>query len=167
MSDQRATLQKMIKSKFFQSLSVTDVEGLFRLGEQVTFAAGETLITEGEEGDHFYCILEGRVSVTITSLEGKSVELVLLKDGDLLGEMVLLGKKRRTATATAHSDCKVLAWKCADCLRFFEIDTRLGFRLMTNFAQILSDRIHSMNLQVRNSATTPPAQDILKLLRTT
>lgn len=167
MTEKAAVLQKMVQSKLFQYMSISDVDGLYKLGKPLSFKAGQTLIKEGEEGDEFFWILDGRVAISIGSFEGKSLELNILKEGDLLGEMVLLGKNRRTATAVAHSNCEVVCWKCIDCLKYFETDTHFGFRLMSNFAQILSDRIHSMNLQVRNSSSTPPAQEILKLLRST
>ncbi len=158
-------LHKMLQSKIFQYLSMGELESLFSTGKKINFKAGETIVQEGQEGDEFYWIFKGRINIEINSKnEQKFVNVATLKEGDLLGEMVLLGKNRRTASAKAHTDCEVVSWKCVDCLTLFEKDTHVGFRLMSNFAQILADRFQDMNMQVRNNSESMPP-DVLKLLR--
>ncbi len=71
------------------------------------YAPGETIIREGEEGQRMYVLHAGRVRIskTIMSQERTIAEL---GQGDFFGEMSLLTKKRRNATATALTTVKAL-----------------------------------------------------------
>ena len=72
----------------------------------ISFRAGEQLMTEGAEGGAMYIIQRGRVQVT----RGGKV-LAELGDNNFFGEISLLTDEPRTATVTALADtqCWVLA----------------------------------------------------------
>lgn len=160
-------LKKMLQSKLFEYMSLAEVESMYRIAKHISFKRGDYIIQENEEGDDFYWILNGRVDIEITPAHGGQTKLKLntLQDGDLLGEMVLLGKNRRTASARAVSDCELVAWDCAECFKVFNENSHLGFRLMNNFAQILANRIHEMNLKMRNTSEELRSEDFLRMLR--
>ena len=84
---------------WFALLTPPTLEALARGLTEVRLPAGTAVITQGEEGNHFYVIAEGTVAVT---QEGR-----LLREqrpGDYFGEIALLQQVRRTATVTATSD---------------------------------------------------------------
>lgn len=159
-------IQKMLKSKLFEYMSFSEADTFYEIAKQVEFKRGSYIMRENEEGEEFYWILKGKVDIEITSPHDptQSVLLNTLQEGDLLGEMVLLGKNRRTASAKATSDCELISWNCAECFKIFNNDSHIGFRLMNNFAQILAHRIHEMNLKMRNN-TEDLHHDVLRLLR--
>jgi CRP-like cAMP-binding protein len=59
--------------------------------------AGETVVQEGEEGDRFYVVLSGMLSVTQESLGARR----LLRPGDYFGEVSLAMNVPRTASVRA------------------------------------------------------------------
>lgn len=69
-----------------------------------SFASGETIFTEGSEGDLMYVVVDGSVKLSVT---GRSVEKV--GRGGVFGEMALIGDAPRSATAIAIADCKLVA----------------------------------------------------------
>jgi CRP-like cAMP-binding protein len=80
------------------------LEGLARSVEPVVLVAGEVLIREGEQGDRFYAIADGRLDITIGGAPvGTKVR------GDGVGEIALLYSVPRTATVTAASPATVFA----------------------------------------------------------
>jgi CRP-like cAMP-binding protein len=66
------------------------------------FAAGNTIFSEGDAGDHMYVVIAGEVDLLV---KGKLVEH--LTPGGVLGEMALIDTGTRSATAIARSDCKL------------------------------------------------------------
>ena len=78
------------------------------LGEKI-YAAGEVLFRQGEEGDTFYIIRDGKVAISVADAEGRSTVVAHLGKGAFFGEMSLLTGEKRTATITAEADTTVLA----------------------------------------------------------
>ncbi|MEX2211676.1 MAG: cyclic nucleotide-binding domain-containing protein [Gaiellaceae bacterium] len=69
-------------------------------------AAGEPVVLEGEEGDHFYVVLNGMLAVSQESMGARR----LLRPGDYFGEVALTFDVPRTAsvralTATVVASC--------------------------------------------------------------
>ena len=77
---------------------------LFRNSEDFqTFAAGQTIFEQGQQGDLMYVVKEGEVELLVN---GTAVET--LDAGDMFGEMALIEKLPRSATARAKTDCQVV-----------------------------------------------------------
>jgi CRP/FNR family cyclic AMP-dependent transcriptional regulator len=80
-------------------------------GKEEQVAAGTKLFTENEKAsrillkrDKMYLLLEGQVGLTA---KGKPVGSV--KVGEIFGEMAAISESPRSATAVAHTDCRVLS----------------------------------------------------------
>lgn len=89
---------------------------LNKLKEQ-TYAAGEAIITQGEEGDKYYLIKAGRAAV-FKNTSGAAAsdvpdkhdkQVAVLREGDAFGEEALITGARRSATVRAVSETVVLA----------------------------------------------------------
>jgi CRP-like cAMP-binding protein len=73
---------------------------LGKLAEQMTreeIAPGTVVIREGEDGDRFYVVFAGMLTVTNSAMG----ERVILRPGDYFGEVALTMSMPRTATVTA------------------------------------------------------------------
>lgn len=66
------------------------------------FAAGDLILREGDPGDRFYLIRQGRVSVRRGDAQQ---EVVQLGEGDFFGEMALLSGQPRNASVWATEPC--------------------------------------------------------------
>jgi hypothetical protein len=95
----------------FRALPAPTLEGLACSLEPVRLAAGEVLIREGEPGDRFYAVADGRLRVTIGG-----VPVASNVRGDGIGEIALLYGMPRTATVTAASPATVFALAREDFL---------------------------------------------------
>jgi CRP/FNR family transcriptional regulator, cyclic AMP receptor protein len=101
-------------------------------------AAGTTIFNAGDERDFMYAVLEGQVDIIVN---GRVVETV--ESGGIFGEMALIGKDKRTATAIARSDAKLVA---VDERRFlFLVQQTPNFAL--HVMRVLSDRLRRMDEQ--------------------
>ena len=72
-------MTRMLQSEAFIKLAPSDIQRLLQRLESVDVKAGDTIIRQGDEGDYFYIIREGRCSVTrLASGEGWDVPLAEL-----------------------------------------------------------------------------------------
>ncbi len=77
-------------------------------------AAGETIVTEGDEGDKPYLIAEGRAEVSVSDRAGP-VPVATLGAGEVFGEIALLEPgRRRAATVAAVEPLLLLALPAED-----------------------------------------------------
>ncbi len=89
-------LQLLREVPAFAELPLTAFERLAGGLEPVSFAAGETIMREGDQGDRFVVVETGEVEVTVA---GRAV--LRAGRGAGLGEIALLRRSPRTATVTA------------------------------------------------------------------
>lgn len=88
-----------------QSLSATQLSRLATLLSEVSFAAGATVIRQGELSDEFYVIAEGRALVRKTPDGGGKPKLITeLGPGDYFGERALLYGEPRAASVYVPAD---------------------------------------------------------------
>ena len=79
--------------------------------EKVVFAAGDTVLSEGEQGRTAFLVISGKVEVVIGS-GSKAKSLATLRAGEVFGEMSLLEPGPRSATVRAldRTECLVTSY---------------------------------------------------------
>jgi CRP-like cAMP-binding protein len=102
------------KQNCFVLLSDQEIEGLARLLMEKRFAAGETIVTEGDLVDNVFLIVSGEADVRVATMKDRIPQIqsvAVLKAGEAIGLnesgfYSLSGK--RTATVVAMTDMVVL-----------------------------------------------------------
>jgi len=89
----------------FAALTDSERTQLVAVGRAVTYARGEAIVRQGQDGQSLFIIKRGEARVTLAGTEG---DVARLREGDVFGEMSLLTGAARTATVTAVSDCDLL-----------------------------------------------------------
>ena len=107
--------------------------------EPAVFPAGKVILSVGAVGAFMYVVLEGRVAITI----GNSV-VERVGSGGIFGEIALVDRSARAATATAETDCKLLAINRGDVLNLVKSNPAFGASLMKSIAL----RMQQLALQV-------------------
>ena len=102
MRHQAALQQALAGVPLFSTCSKRDLQIIARHMQVVAVPAGTALMHEGDHGDAFYVVLDGRAVVEST---GRAVGA--LRPGDHVGELALLDPAPRNATVTAASDLTV------------------------------------------------------------
>ncbi len=98
-------MTRLLQTDCFRRIPPANIQAIFMRMEPVSFKAGDKVITQGEAGDYFYTIRDGRCIVTrTTKTKPDGVKLAELGPGDSFGEEALISNKERNATVTMQSD---------------------------------------------------------------
>ena len=97
--------------------------------EPAEFPAGKTIMSAGAVGAFMYVVVEGRVAISV----GNSV-VEHVGPGGMFGEMALVDRSARAASATAESDCKLLAINRTDFLNLVKSKPEFGASLLKSIA---------------------------------
>lgn len=97
--------------KVLKGLPVDVLHRIADLLKREFYATNNTIIRQGDQGDKFYIIRGGNVTVTKRSNTGEVRIVGMLKRGDYFGEQALINKHRRLASIIANepgTECLVL-----------------------------------------------------------
>src|SRR5229473_1374740 len=127
---------------FFEDFDDVALWEVVRIGSWKTMNAGTVIIREADQGDSFYFLITGEVSVTLL---GK--QLNTIKPGGCFGEILYFAGRtgRRTTTITAVGEITVMEIK-ADALRAATDACQVGFNKA--FMRVLVDRLTQANLRL-------------------
>ncbi len=91
-------------TSFMAQLSSAERDKLIRSGTKVTYRSGETLMWEGEYGNHVLVIDSGDVKIVKRGVDGKEHLLNICGTGELVGEIACVEENgRRSASVIAQS----------------------------------------------------------------
>lgn len=119
------------------------------------------IFSEGEPGNECYIIQKGRVKISIIANNNEKV-FVVLKTGDIFGEMALLENKPRSASATAVEDSILMAVNRGNFEKVVIDQPRMVCRL----TELLSERIWSNYKQLSNTLIRDPVGKLYDALLT-
>ena len=95
----------LLQTKAFHRIPAANIQAIFLRMQQVNLKAGTVVVKQGDEGDYFYVITEGRCAVTReTPLNKDGIKLADLGPGDTFGEEALISQAKRNATVTMATD---------------------------------------------------------------
>ena len=100
------TVEKVLFLKrvpLFAGVPTRDLVQVAGIAEEVLCEPEERIITEGEQGNAMFLIVEGEVAI-----HRGGQRLASLRVQDCFGEMSILDNEPRSASATALTDCLLL-----------------------------------------------------------
>jgi CRP-like cAMP-binding protein len=98
---------------------------------------GNTLFKEGDAGDRLFVVVEGKLKLGTSSIDGRENLLSILGPGDMFGELSLFDPGPRTATAAAVTDARVLALAHDQVIGLVTQHPQVSLELLARLAQRL------------------------------
>ncbi|MGB1220144.1 MAG: cyclic nucleotide-binding domain-containing protein [Alcanivoracaceae bacterium] len=102
-SHERDWMDALLESELFSQIPPQNIQALFVKFEEREVSLGEEIVREGEAGDTFYVIKQGKAMVT-RNQGSKAETLAALTAGSFFGEDALISDDPRNATVTMTSD---------------------------------------------------------------
>jgi CRP/FNR family transcriptional regulator, nitrogen oxide reductase regulator len=105
-------------------------EALLGIGRQRAWAAGDSVLTEGERSECFYLVLSGQLKMCRLTPSGKNLILALLGPGDLFGISNALGDQPASSSVVAVLPSGCLEVRRRDLYALFGRQPRLVAEVM-------------------------------------
>lgn len=96
-------MDALLESELFSQIPPAKIQSLFVKFREKEVELGEKVIEQGEPGDTFYVIKQGKAMVT-REQAGKQETVAALSSGSFFGEDALISDTERNATVTMTSD---------------------------------------------------------------
>jgi CRP/FNR family cyclic AMP-dependent transcriptional regulator len=116
-----------------------------RFGRNVD--AGKVIFSEGEGGDQMYIIQDGTVKIS-RIIGGKEQILAIFGKGDFFGEMAIVNRVKRSATATALEPVKLLAFNREGFLNMINKNAKIALNMIDKLCR----RLQNANLHIQHLA---------------
>jgi len=155
-------VRMLAKNELFEQLTEEDRAQLAQVVDRRELAAGTTLFQAGEPGESLFVVTSGEVELFIKDTAGQKIVLTVARDGEIFGELALLDRGARTATACALVDTELLELDRDDLLLLFQKTPEAAVRLlaavghMTRKAdELLQTRVsRNVNIEVEENLST-------------
>ena len=132
----------------FAKIEPSKLKLLAFTAQRLSFATGDVVCKQGDEGDSAYIIIDGEADVIVATTTGP-VTVATLKKNDFLGETAILCDVPRTATVKARTDLVTLM-----------ISKDLFFQLISQFPSMsieimreLARRVERTTAQLREAVS--------------
>ena len=110
----------------------------------------EVIFREGDQGDTMYIIQSGTVEIS-QDKDGKKLVLALLEKGAFFGEMALIDKHLRSATAAAVSNSRLLPFTRTSIMERIRQDPGVVLHLLTTLCQRITQTNHRLHTMVQSN----------------
>jgi len=142
------TRQELLASiPLFESLTAEDLDALARRLEEIDYAAGDVIFSQGDEGSSLFIIEDGGVEISYGEGKGKVV-LAALFTGQYFGELSLFDGSPRSATATATRRSHLIRLDRDDIVDFVNKNPPAALRIIAEMSERLRQTNELMSRQV-------------------
>ena len=121
----------------FTALDDAQAASLRASMDSVKITKGGILFKEGDEGEHVYVIVDGKLKLGTSSADGRENLLSILGPGEMFGELSLFDPGPRTSTATAVTDAKLLSLSHEKLIPWLKGNPEVSPHLLARLAQRL------------------------------
>ena len=129
----------------FSEMDDQEVADIREIMDEVKFKPGQVIIREGEPGDLFYVVTEGRAQVLIRDADGNELGLSEVGPGGFFGELSMLTNLPRSARVRALDDVTTLVLERDDFFEFLRTHAHAAIDVMVE----LGGRLHENDAMLR------------------
>lgn len=138
----------MEMSRLFHDVPESVKNELVASAQQKALARNATLFEYGDQGESMFVVLSGRIEISILSKAGRRIVLNLIPEGRCFGEISMVDRQKRTASAIALEPSVVMAVTRSHFLKAALACPKLAI----NLAEILCERLRWVSASVEEYA---------------
>ena len=130
----------------FNGLPEDQIVAIKKIAVEKHINKGEIIVSEGDEGEGFFVIAEGRVKVFKVSTEGKEQILHIFGPGQPFGEVPVFTGQRFPANAQAIDKTRVLFFPRVSVVNLISANPSLALNMLA----IMSKKLRQFAVQIEN-----------------
>ena len=131
---------------FFFDLDNSQLYKLLQVCQTRDYKKGELIFEEGSVARDMFLLISGNVRISRKMDKmSDSIVMLLLRRGDIFGEMGIIDGAPRSASAYAETNCRVLALHQVSLLR---CDDSTANKLYRNLSKILSSKLRATSFRL-------------------
>ena len=130
----------------FNGLPEDQIAAIKKIAVEKHINKGEIIVSEGDEGEGFFVIAEGRVKVFKVSTEGKEQILHIFGPGQPFGEVPVFTGQKFPANAQAIDQTRVLFFPRASFVNLISANPSLALNMLA----IMSKKLRQFAFQIEN-----------------
>jgi CRP-like cAMP-binding protein len=148
---------------FFAEFDMEQIVTLAKAGEEVAIEAGQFIFRQGDELDHFFLVVDGKVGILIDQSGGDVSYVNKMADtggvielgnvvstagpGEVFGWSGFVLPHTATSSAQAMTTSQLISFDCRELRREFEKDCRFAYLMMQKMAQVIRDRLRDLRVE--------------------
>ncbi len=121
------------------------------------FPAGKVLFREGDAGEDMYIIQSGRVAIKKRTGANKDVTLAVLEKGDFFGEMAVLERMPRSATAEMSEAGDLIVISGDTFGDMIKSNPEIAFRMLRKYSIRLREMVKQIETLGKQGSDSPGA----------
>lgn len=143
-------LKELSMLPLFSDIPSETLASIAGMLKEERFAANKLVIKEGDPADFFYILRSGEMEVrkVINKETEKYKTLAILKEGDIFGEMAILGEEVRAADVVTIKDSVLWRLDFKDFLNIMNADHKTGLHLLKAMTIILISRLKATSQEL-------------------
>lgn len=123
--------------------ALAQIAGRFHI---VQFKRGQTIYARGDAGNTLHLIRNGQIRFSVMSGDGRELSVRVARSGDIIGEIAVLDRQPRTATAVALSAVTAHALSRTDLDRLMLLEPQLARNAIDFLCHRLRDTTDQLEL---------------------
>lgn len=127
----------------FRYLSYKELVRMMNMTHTEDYKAGSYIFNEGDSGAEMFIVLSGTVR-----LDKGDVPVVEMTRGQHFGEMALIDRSKRSLSAIAETDARLIAFRRTDFYSVIKKEPPLATKLLWSFVQVLTERLRKTTAEL-------------------
>ena len=136
--------ERITSVEIFKGLRQDELEEIAELCEEVIFADGDRVLTEGERADYFYILEEGRVDLRFelpNCNTSEDMTVSTTEPGECFAWSAMVPQHIATLSCYSTGMSGAIRIEGVKLLNLCKRNSRIGFTIMQNIAVVIRDRL--------------------------
>lgn len=146
------SLEMVQDIEVFKLLSEEEQQTLANIIDVKDVAEGETLFNAGEPGEEMFIVHTGEIELYIKDTAGQKITVSMPIHGEWFGELALLDRAPRTATAVAITDTQLLVLDRDDLELIFTKNPQTALHLLAAMSRMMRQADELLRKRVSRNA---------------